>query len=287
MRKHFSLVCIILCVLFSSSAVLAETISGNVSGPSAPVTDTEVQAVDASGNWVDATQTDEFGNYTLTVPGDGTYYVYTPWWALSDWTLVAEAYPDSSCLNCDVPTTGTGIVISGGSDETDINIVLATGAQVTGSVVDADDPLTPLHPVIVDIYDTSGNIWGGTWNQNDGSYALPAVPPGDYRIVYNAIQDLEPYLDELNDGTICVNSSCDLTSAGSSVARRSAATDEGVATTTQPAVIVSSSNRIRNPPSSASIAIGLFPRWRRSPRTVSSVPSVAPRGRASTAWRAV
>jgi hypothetical protein len=203
-----------LCASLFVHSIQAESISGNIDSDYGAIAFAQVQALDGSGNPVDTADTDGSGNYTLFVPGEGDYWVYVLWWSMDERRVVAEAWPDAPCLNCDVTATGNPITVGIGEDLTGYDLNLSEGAQVTGSVVDAAPPNDPLHPVIVDIYDASGNFLGGTQNEPDGQYTLHAVPAGDYRIVYNATSGVEAYLDKLQDGTLCQNITCDMSATG-------------------------------------------------------------------------
>ena len=89
------------------------------------------------------------------------------------------------------------------------------GAYLSGTVVDASDGLTPVHPVAIDLMDpdTGLSLYGVT-NNPDGSYEFNDIAPGDYKIFFNAVDGANAYIDKLyGDEGLCSNG-CDFAARG-------------------------------------------------------------------------
>lgn len=83
---------------------------------------------------------------------------------------------------------------------------------LTGSIVDAGDGKTPVHPVNVELRDiNTGELLRRVTNHADGSYEFPGVEPGRYILFFDAVGDAAHYVDELFDGIApCIDAQCDI-----------------------------------------------------------------------------
>lgn len=74
-----------------------------------------------------------------------------------------------------------------------------------------------LHPVTVRVFDAqTGDLIPEftTENRPDGTYDIPNVPAGDYKVHYDAHGDIWRYLDELAGNRPCDNAGCDVLEEG-------------------------------------------------------------------------
>ncbi len=207
---------------------------GNVSGT---ITDGQsgttlgamgVDIYDASGRWITYGWGNAFIGYTTRggLP-PGTYYARTT----NGIGYLDELYDDFPCTlrNCD-PTTGTPILVNGGSPTSDINFVIEKGGVISGTVTDSSTD-TPISDLGVDIYDSSGNRFGTVWTGVSGDYTTGAgLPTGTY---YAVTVNSFGYYDELYENLPCTGQ-CDLTvgtpiavTAGSTTADIDFALDPG------------------------------------------------------------
>jgi len=94
--------------------------------------------------------------------------------------------------------------------------VMAAGT-LSGTVVDAADGETPVYPVIVALIDpVTGEDPPGldAATDSDGFYEITAIPPGDYKVHFNAVNTASGYVDELYDGIPCENGGCGMAVLG-------------------------------------------------------------------------
>jgi hypothetical protein len=94
---------------------------------------------------------------------------------------------------------------------------IAPPATLTGSVMDASDDTIPVYPVAIDLLDpVTGDVVPGygVTNAPDGSYQISYIPTGDYKILFNAYDEANGYVDELYDGIPCNNGGCDRAAEG-------------------------------------------------------------------------
>jgi internalin A len=93
---------------------------------------------------------------------------------------------------------------------------MAQDATLSGRVFDAADGETPIYPVDVDLLDpVTGSVTGIlATNQPDGSYLIEDIPPGQYKVIFNAYGDANGYADELYDEIFCDDGACDRAALG-------------------------------------------------------------------------
>jgi len=97
--------------------------------------------------------------------------------------------------------------------------IAATFASLSGTIVDAGEDATPVYPVVIDLLDpvTGLRIDIATVNGPDGTYELIDIPPGTYKIFFNAIGTANNYADELYDEVFCDNGNCNMAGLGSDI----------------------------------------------------------------------
>jgi len=102
---------------------------------------------------------------------------------------------------------------------TEYTAIASTFASLSGTIVDTSDNVTPVFPVVIDLLDpTTGlRIDIATVNGPDGTYELIDIPPGDYKIFFNAIGTANHYADELYDEVFCDNGNCNMAGLGSDI----------------------------------------------------------------------
>lgn len=78
--------------------------------------------------------------------------------------------------------------------------------SLSGTVVDAQDGVSPVHPVWIWLWDpvNEAGVDGLAVNNNpDGTYLLENIPEGSYKVIYDAHGAAEDYIDELYDDFSC------------------------------------------------------------------------------------
>jgi hypothetical protein len=206
---------------FDATLAPGSQLSGFLAADGAPIS-SSVYVYDQFGQYAAVGVSDDDG-FWVTYSGlpAGTYYVTTR--TSGNPSVNAEYFPvawnNRPCGDpCD-PLAGDPISLDGSTDVggIDFNLVGNGGgslAQIAGSVVDALDA-TPVHPVAIDLFDSvTGAPITGTTNNPDGSYVLPPVGPGSYKLFFNAYGTAESYIDELFDELACNNGACDIPNMG-------------------------------------------------------------------------
>ncbi len=136
-----------------------------------------------------------------------------------------EIWDDIACDECDVVTTGTPIVVIVDEVDSDISgidfqLTPIIGGTLSGTVVDAADGTTPVCSVIVALIDPlTGEDPPGLHAATDseGFYEITAIPAGDYKVHFNAVNTANGYVDELYDGIPCDNGGCAMDVLGDAI----------------------------------------------------------------------
>lgn len=124
-----------------------------------------------------STQTSSTGVYTLTSLATGSYKVlFNPPF---NQNFLPEWHADKSTLFLADPVT----VISG-TTTSNINAVLATGAQIQGKVTAADSA-SPLPQVSVLLFASPGGLVGSATTDGAGNYAIRGIPTGNYKLLFD------------------------------------------------------------------------------------------------------
>lgn len=92
-------------------------------------------------------------------------------------------------------------------------------AALTGTIVDRFDGSTPVHRVTVRLLNAiTGMDLGITTNTNPaGEYAFSGLAPGNYKVLFDAVDSASIYVDELYNGVECDDSLCDSAVLGDTV----------------------------------------------------------------------
>ncbi len=175
-------------------------ITGNVSEDTnnddsgdVPIESVILQLVDANGDVVMVTATDENGDYAFlnVTPGDYTVVELQPA-GYDDVTEVDGGddsdHPDNGTVNSIPVTVDEGETDTGNDfvEEVEPVVPVITGA-VTGNVSedtnDDDDGDVSLENVVLQLIDENGDVVMITITDENGDYAFTDVTPGDYTVV--------------------------------------------------------------------------------------------------------
>ena len=176
---------------------LGGRISGTVTAAGGgAIAGVSVRIYNAQGFQVTSLNTNGSGAY-LSAPGlpPGQYYVNT----FNRLGFIDEAYNNVVCLNC-TPTTGTAVTVTGTNTIANINLELASGAQLRGRVIGPNN--TPLVNVTVRVLNRFGTQLTTAFTNPLGNYVTAGgLPAGEY---YLATSNLQGYIDERHDGSACL-----------------------------------------------------------------------------------
>lgn len=171
--------------------------------------DVSMELFDTIGNWVTGSPPDENGRYSLTVV-PGSYKLRVIPYG-SDDDLVPQMYNGIDCLVFCNLQNGDTLDLSAG--EQAVDFTLNPGYQLSGQVFDEAEPGTPITQGSVDLYDADGVSLGGFGLTGDGSWSSPALPAGDYKLVFNPSGDFSRYQMEIYDNNAC-DGFCDVQNEG-------------------------------------------------------------------------
>jgi hypothetical protein len=171
--RFFAVSCL---VLFAAGAGAVETIAGQVTHQvtTAGLVGIDMDVFDSAGNTlagVTAT-TGAGGNYTVTLPGPGTYYVR------ADASLVdgvADEYYNNSFLK----SGAAPIVVNANQTVNNINFALPPGFTISGTITSQSSPLLNID---IDVFHSTGELLGSynATSLTGGAYTIGALPPGSY-----------------------------------------------------------------------------------------------------------
>ncbi len=183
--------------------VTGGTISGTVTEETSntPLDAIDLRLFDADGFEIDYTQTAGDGTYLFSAGlPTGTYTVLAN--PIHNW--VGELWNNHPCVNCD-PANGDGVAVTLGLTTPNINFALALGGKVSGTVTRASDG-APLENVDVYLLDSTGYKIDAAGTASDGTYQTSlGLPSGTYHAV---TRNSDGYIDEREDGAVCIGS-CD------------------------------------------------------------------------------
>ena len=171
-------------------------ISGIVAGTGAASPVSSINIFDATGTLVTVATSDVSGVYATTALRPGTYFVGTK----NSAGYVDELYNNTACLNC-IPTTGTPVSVTTGSNVSGINFVLNVGGRISGAITDATNS-APIRNVAVQIYNAAGALVATTNTDTFGGYISDGgLPTGTYFV--RTAND-QGFTDKLYNNITCV-----------------------------------------------------------------------------------
>ena len=125
-------------------------ISGIVAGAAASSPVSSINIFDASGTLVTVATSDVPGVYITTGLRPGIYYAGTK----NSAGYINEMYNDFACLNC-IPTLGTQVSVTTGSNVSGINFVLGVGGRISGTITNSATS-APIANIAVQVYNAAG-----------------------------------------------------------------------------------------------------------------------------------
>jgi hypothetical protein len=159
----------------------AGTVSGTVlaSGSDAPLSGVIVQFYTASGQPVVRTTTGSAGTYTESDLLPGSYKLsFTQ--TNPALPLALQYYSGAASL-----AKANAVTVVAGSTITNINVALAPGGGISGTVVAARGE-APLGDIGIYAMDSSGDVLGHTTTGGDGTYSITNLPAGTYYVEFGA-----------------------------------------------------------------------------------------------------
>ncbi len=124
-----------------------------------------------------STQTSSTGAYTLTSLATGSYKVlFNPPF---NQNYLPEWHADKSTL-----FLADSVTVISGTTTSNINAVLATGAQIQGTVTAADSA-SPLPQVSVLLFASPGGLIGSATTDGAGNYLIRGIPSGNYKLLFD------------------------------------------------------------------------------------------------------
>ena len=137
----------------------------------------EAIAYDANGSQAAWADTNRNGTYTLSGLAAGTYRVeFSNNWNAGNY--LTQYYNDKATL-----ASADAITAQAGQTTAGINASMRPGGEITGTVTDAQTH-APIAFSPVNVYDSSGNFLTSTDTGSDGTYTVPSLPTGSYRVQF-------------------------------------------------------------------------------------------------------
>jgi hypothetical protein len=182
----------------TNSIIMEITTGSHISGTvvdessNAPIADTIVRVVDASGETLSVVMTDDSGDFRFGALPAGNYYVRTSMSSAvgpghfgvqhAYFDKVHGATGDCSEALCD-PTTGTMITLNGSTNHSIGNLEVSSGPVISGQIEEVPSGFT-LPRGRVEVYTSSGDFVGAyKVDSVNARYQTTALPAGTYTLV--------------------------------------------------------------------------------------------------------
>jgi 5-hydroxyisourate hydrolase-like protein (transthyretin family) len=162
-----------------------------------------VEVFDAAGRLVTTAKTNLEGGYIVDdgLP-NGEYFAVTSN-MLGYGEQLFEGLPCSGCN----PTLGTPIAVESTSITAGVDFNLSKGGGLEGVVRDASTS-APIAGVVVQVYDSTGDLVGASATDSAGRYAIAGISPGPH---YARTSNAQGFVDSLYPGIPC-EPACDVLS---------------------------------------------------------------------------
>lgn len=174
---------------------LGGTIAGTVTGTDGkPIAGINVWASNEGSSWNGSTAAD--GTYAIHGLSAGSYRV--EFGDPSGRGYITEFYDDSASISGAKP-----VAVTSGGLTNGIDAQLEIGGTITGTVTGDDG--APLSDIFVSAMPTSGDVGRNAYTGADGTYSLPGLRPGSYRVEFRDMT-ARGYVTEYYDNTHAYNS---------------------------------------------------------------------------------
>jgi len=169
-------------------------LSGAVTNDSgAPLSGIFVDVYRDGSTWVNGSETDTGGMYSVGGLAVTSYYVRT---YSTDTNYVDEWYDDVAAGGSGIPTNAQLVVVSSGSTNTGIDFGLAVGGMISGTVTDTNG--LPISEGSVGAYDTNAYWVKSASTSTSGVYTIKGLQAPETFYVQTEL-DSEGYADEWYD----------------------------------------------------------------------------------------
>ncbi len=205
--------CLLMIAFLNVISSPAGGISGTVTGPDGntplPEIFVEIYQWNSSSSfsyweYIESSQTDHAGNYTINELPAGTYRVQFRDW--NNGVYRPEVYDNAPDLN-----SGADIVVPGGTTVTGINASLEIASQISGQIT-GPDGVTPLPSIDATAHrwNQANSYWEhfeGGQTDHEGNYTIGGLPAGTYRVQFrdwhngNYISEVYNNAPDLDSGT--------------------------------------------------------------------------------------
>jgi len=187
------------------------TISGRVTESEGgdPIADATILLFDAQGSPAGGATTAGDGTYEYGGHlEDGTYFLWTKVGFDRPW--VDQLYGGTPCgfyEDCDV-TTGTPVVVSGGTSVVDIDFPMVVGGSISGTILTGSEPDLK----VVSTYSSNGTfLFQTNSDPEDGRYQAQGLAEGTYYLVALGLDEPPILYENLPCGPDNFNLTCDVT----------------------------------------------------------------------------
>lgn len=159
---------------------LPASISGTVSVPAgSSAAGVSVSAYDPANGWASSAMTDAMGRYSISGLTASSYRLsFTP---TESSGLMSEWYADKSDF-----TTATAITVTSGEQRVSADATLALGAALSGKIIVPTGVTIAPYSFRVVAYDAQQRWVANTYAAADGTYRLPGLAAGTYRMQIDA-----------------------------------------------------------------------------------------------------
>ena len=158
-----------------------------------------VNLYDENGDRLAGRRVDENGFFSFSGLPAGKYRM----WIDPDADYLQRVYPDRDCVRYCRVEDGDPIVL--GDDETkQLDITLTRGLSLSVNVFDRDQPDFPIEQMCFDLFTADGErVSWRCRNDAGGSFVLPAVLPGDYKLLTVPFGAFDSYVRTIYPDVAC------------------------------------------------------------------------------------